>query len=98
MNVFKKTKPTLLDEVITKTEWQMHDLLDKKDYEKADKVANTLETLYASKEKATKSSKISKDTMAVIAGNLIGIGLILSHERLHVISTKALGFVLRGRP
>lgn len=40
---------------------------------------------------------ISPDTLAVVAGNLIGIGLILNHERLEVISSKALGFVLRGR-
>lgn len=47
--------------------------------------------------KDKKRFKVSPDTIAVIAGNLLGIGLILSYEKLNVISTKALGFVLRGR-
>lgn len=41
--------------------------------------------------------KISPDTIAIIAGNLLGIALILSYEKLNVITSKALGFVLRGR-
>ncbi len=40
---------------------------------------------------------ISPDTVAIIAGNLLGILLILNYEKLNVVSTKALGFVLRGR-
>lgn len=40
---------------------------------------------------------VSPDTMAVIAGNLLGILLILTYEKANVITTKALGFVLRGR-
>lgn len=57
-----------------------------------------LDTLYGIKAKEREGTKISKNTMAMIAANLIGIGLILSHEKLNVISTKALGFVLKGRP
>ena len=41
--------------------------------------------------------KISPDTMAVVAGNLLGILLILTYEKANVITSKALGFVLRGR-
>jgi hypothetical protein len=41
--------------------------------------------------------RVSPDTMVVVAGNLAGILLILLHEKLHVISTKALNFVIRGR-
>lgn len=40
---------------------------------------------------------IKKDTYANIAANLLGIGLILNYERLNVISTKAINFVVRGR-
>lgn len=40
---------------------------------------------------------VSADTKLVVAGNLIGIALILGYERGHVITTKAIGFVLRGR-
>lgn len=54
-----------------------------------------LERLYELKGK--KKFNVSPDTVAVVVGNLAGIVLILNHERLHVVSSKALGFVLRGR-
>ena len=41
--------------------------------------------------------KISPDTMLVVAGNLAGILLILKFEKLDIIATKAIGFVLKGR-
>jgi hypothetical protein len=41
--------------------------------------------------------RIKPDTWLIVAGNLAGIVLILKHEQLNVISTKALGFILRGR-
>lgn len=41
--------------------------------------------------------KISPDTLLIVGANLLGILLILNHERLDIISTKALGFVIRGR-
>jgi hypothetical protein len=40
---------------------------------------------------------ISPDTIAAIAGNLLGIVLILGYEKANVITSKALGFVIRGR-
>ena len=59
-----------------------------------EKVKAVLELL----EKRRKPKKgVSADTVAIIAANLLGIVLILSHEKLNVISTKALGFVMRGR-
>jgi len=45
----------------------------------------------------TKKTRISPDTLAVVAGNLLGIMLILNHEKMNVITSKALAFVLRGR-
>jgi hypothetical protein len=41
--------------------------------------------------------KISPDTVVIVASNLLGILIILNFEKLDVISTKALGFVMRGR-
>lgn len=41
--------------------------------------------------------RVSPDTWAIVAANLVGIGLILGHERLNVITTKALGFIMRMR-
>lgn len=39
----------------------------------------------------------SPDTVIAAAANLAGILLILNHERVHVIATKALGFVGKFR-
>lgn len=44
-----------------------------------------------------KSRGLSPDTVLVVAANIIGIVLILKHEELDIITSKALGFVLRGR-
>ena len=44
-----------------------------------------------------KKSKISGDAKATIAGNLLGIGLILGYERANILMSKAVGFVIKGR-
>jgi hypothetical protein len=41
--------------------------------------------------------RVKKDTMALIAGNLMGILMILKHERMDIITSKALSFVIRTR-
>lgn len=43
------------------------------------------------------SWKFTPDTLLVVGGNLIGILLILNFERLDIVRSKALGFVLKGR-
>lgn len=40
---------------------------------------------------------VSPDTVAMVAGNLFGILLILKYEDMNIITSKALGFVLKGR-
>ena len=40
---------------------------------------------------------VSRDTLVLAATNLAGIVLILTHERAHVVTSKALGFVLKSR-
>jgi hypothetical protein len=44
-----------------------------------------------------KPSSVSKDTMAVIAANLLGILIIISHENVNVITSKAFGLLLKPR-
>jgi hypothetical protein len=39
--------------------------------------------------------RISPDTMAIIAGNLVGILLIIAYEQKHVITTKGLNQLIR---
>lgn len=60
------------------------------------KMTAQLEKLYKLKEMDS-PKKVSPDTLAVIAGNLAGILLILNYERAHVITTKALGFVMKAK-
>jgi hypothetical protein len=36
---------------------------------------------------------VSKDTVAIIAGNLVGILLIINYEQLHPLTSKALGLI-----
>jgi len=57
-----------------------------------------LKNLLEEYEKATpKKWKVSPDTALVVLGNLLGIVLILKHEKIDAITTKALSFVLKGR-
>lgn len=52
-------------------------------------VVDQLTKLYELRQK----NRISKETMAAIGANVAGIFLILSHERAHVIASKAFGLV-----
>lgn len=40
-----------------------------------------------------KDDRISKETWATIGANLAGITIILTHERTHIIASKAFGLV-----
>ena len=44
-----------------------------------------------------KPKPVSKDTMLVVGANLLGIIMIISHERVNVVTSKALGVLLRPR-
>lgn len=41
--------------------------------------------------------RVSPDVWATVAANLAGILIIVGHERFHIVTSKALGFVLRVR-
>lgn len=43
------------------------------------------------------NKSISKDTYLLVASNLLGMILILNHEKLNVITSKAFGFLGKGR-
>ena len=44
-----------------------------------------------------KPSFVSKDTMAIIGANLLGIFMIIQHEHVNVIASKAMNLVLKPR-
>lgn len=52
--------------------------------------------LYSLKEDKSKN-RVSADTLAIVAGNLAGILMIVGHEKAHVVTSKALGFILKAR-
>lgn len=62
-----------------------------KEYEDASK---NLERLYKLKlEEDAKKAKIEPSDLIGALTNLLDIGFIMNHERLHVLTTKALGFI-----
>lgn len=46
-------------------------------------------------EEANKPNRVSADTWAMVGANLAGILLIVGYERVNVIASKAIGFVLK---
>jgi hypothetical protein len=59
-------------------------------------MADNLEKLCKAKS-YEKQRGVSPDTIAIGVVNLIGIILILKHEKIDIVTSKALGFVLKGR-
>lgn len=89
-----KTEPSDLDKAITR----LYELMAETGPETQayDAMTNQLTKLHKLKETETSSKRVSPDTLAIIAGNLAGIVALLSYERAHVITSKALGFVLKS--
>lgn len=44
-------------------------------------------------DKEDRPLRVTPDTLALVAGNLLGIIMIVGHERMHIVSSKALGFL-----
>lgn len=44
-----------------------------------------------------KPSRVSRDTLAVIAANLVGILIIVAYEQKHVVTSKAFGNILKPK-
>ena len=61
-----------------------------KDQEKLDYIGKMLE------ENQTKVV-ISPDTLLIVGANLVGILLILNYEKLDIVSSKAVSFILKAR-
>jgi len=62
------------------------------DDENYDKMLTRLERL-AKLRRNPDDRRVSPDTLAMILGNLVGIGMIVGHERAHVVTSKALMFI-----
>jgi hypothetical protein len=44
-----------------------------------------------------KPSHVSKDTLAVVSANLLGIFMIIKHEHVNVITSKAMNLLIKPR-
>jgi hypothetical protein len=44
-----------------------------------------------------KPSSVSRETLLTVGANILGILLIIKHENVNVITSKALGFVIRAK-
>lgn len=61
-----------------------------KEYAKTLKCIERLNAL-----KNDSSARVSPDVLATVLANLAGIALIVGHERAHVVTSKALSFVMK---
>lgn len=94
MTTTNSDKPASLQDLIDLVQTQM--LVEGADSDQFQVMREQLESLYEMK-KSDKSSRVSPDALLAVAGNLLGIGLILQYERLHIVTSKALGFVLKAK-
>jgi uncharacterized Rossmann fold enzyme len=44
-----------------------------------------------------KSRRVSRDTLAVIGANLLGILMIIKHENVNVVTSRAMGLLMQAR-
>lgn len=59
-------------------------------------MTESLTKLYALRDE--KSNKgVSADAALAVAGNLLGIAMIVGHERVGVVTSKALSFVMKAK-
>lgn len=90
----KSKKVDKLEELIDYANDQL--LVTKLDSKEYGVILGHIERL--SKLKAQKRSwKVSPDVLAQVAGSLGGIVMILGFEKANILTSKAVGFVLRGR-
>lgn len=83
-----------LDDTIAKLTNELAGMTAGSEYYTA--AANSLKVLMEARtadKEGTKKDSLSIDTVAAIAANLLGIGMMLHHEKVNVITTKALGFI-----
>lgn len=89
-----ETSSSLLDDAITRVLRDLsHHPVGSQEYVKTLGILSQLEKM---KENNTPPS-ISKDTLAIVGANILGIFMILMHEHLHPISTKAIGLLLKPK-
>lgn len=59
-------------------------------------MTENLTKLYALRDEKSNKS-VSPDAVLAVAGNLMGIAMIVGHERVGVVTSKALQFVMKAK-
>ena len=87
-------KPSPLELVLVKAiaELGVHDV-GSQEFVKMMNVVSRLQGLI----KEEKSDSVSKDTMLVVGANLLGILMVIRHENVNVITTRALSLITKPR-
>jgi hypothetical protein len=90
MHIKKPVVKTDLDEAIDEAlrELRSYDAHS----EEYAQVVDQLTKLHAMRD-PKKSDRVSKDTLAIVLGNLAGIIVIVGYEQKHVVASKALSFL-----
>lgn len=95
MNTWKsKTEDSALEQAIDELFDEMSGYSG--DSEEYAKRVDQLSKLYSLKEIDSKK-RVSPDTLAIVAGNLAGIVVIVGYERMNIVTSKALNFILKLR-
>ena len=96
--MLKKTneKPSALDEAIERVLASMQNV--ETDSEEYGTLIGRLDKLHAMKiaEKDNRH-RVSADTMLTVGANILGILMILGHERVNVVTSKALSFIVKPK-
>ena len=88
-------EPTRLDKAIDRILEKMEAL--EPETPEYHELSERVSKLYDCRPETKPAPRISPDTILTIAGNLAGIILILSFEKAHVVTSKALGFVIKSK-
>jgi hypothetical protein len=91
---FVKKKPSILDEPIARILTDMNTYGP--DSPEFPTLVSHLEKLNRMKAEECKN-RPSSDTMAIVAGNLLGILIIVAYEQKHAMVSRGLGFVIKPK-
>lgn len=62
------------------------------------KIMDQLERLYKMKASVkTDPNRVGKDNLIAVIGNFVGLVLVINHERVNVITSKALNMIVRSK-
>ena len=90
----KPTEPSGLDKAINEIFSEMQGFTA--DSDEYSQMADQLTKLYALKA-INRPDRISRDTLVLVLGNVVGIAVIVGYERANVVTSKAIHLLLRLR-